>query len=47
MFRIAATEEAGDMRDEEDIGNSEEQATPSIGDGESLQGASNTSQESS
>jgi cleavage and polyadenylation specificity factor subunit 2 len=46
MARIAATEEAEGIRDEEHLGNSEEQATPSIRDGESLQGASNASQES-
>jgi cleavage and polyadenylation specificity factor subunit 2 len=46
MARIAATEEAEGIRDEEDIGNSEEQATPNIGNGGSLQVASNASQES-
>jgi cleavage and polyadenylation specificity factor subunit 2 len=37
MARIAATEEAEGIRDEDDVGNSEEQATPETGDGESLQ----------
>jgi hypothetical protein len=47
MARIATTEGAEGICDEEGIGNSEEQATPSIGDGESLalQLASNDSQE--
>jgi cleavage and polyadenylation specificity factor subunit 2 len=46
MARIAATEEVEGIRDEEDVGNSEEQAAPSIGDGESSQGAPNSPQES-
>jgi cleavage and polyadenylation specificity factor subunit 2 len=46
MARIAATEEAEGIRDEDDVGNSEEQETPETGDGESLQGSPDPSQES-
>ena len=45
MARIAATEEAEGIRDEEDVGNAEEEATSKTEDGESSQGASNASQE--